>query len=100
MKKSFTFASKNKTPERNIDSIKYEIKKYLARERRKELPEGTDFWAFDCKIGADDSVSEVLDVKDIGKNIDSIFKQGHGAFYLEIIARAAYKSKTKETQKK
>ncbi|WP_372656288.1 DUF6172 family protein [Halobacteriovorax sp.] len=100
MKKSFTFASKNKTPERNIDSIKYEIKKYIARERRKKLPEGTDFWAFDCKIGADESVSETLELKDIGKSIDNIFSQGHGAFYLEILARPAYKSKTKETQKK
>ncbi|PIK13580.1 DUF6172 family protein [Halobacteriovorax sp. JY17] len=100
MKKSFTFASHNKAPERNIDSIKFEVKKYITRERKKKLPEGTDYWDFDCKIGADESVSEKIDLKEIGKNIDNLFTEGHSGFYLEILAKAAYKSNVKETTKK
>lgn len=100
MKKSFTFASKNKAPERNIDSYKNEIKKYIARERRKKLPESADYWDFDCKIGADESVSESIHLKEIGKSIDLIFKEGHGGFYLEVLAKPANRSNVKETVKK
>ena len=48
MKKTFSFKVSNKNRDRQTDSIKYEIKKYIARERRKALPEGGDFWDFDC----------------------------------------------------
>lgn len=100
MKKTFTFASKNKAPERNIDSMKFEIKKYIARERKKKLPEGTDYWDFDCRIGADESVSDKVELKEIGKNIDKIFTEGHGGYYLEILAKPAYRTKVKEDSSK
>ena len=37
MKKTFSFVVSNKKPERQCDSIKYEVKKYIARERRKNF---------------------------------------------------------------
>ena len=40
MKKAFQIDVSNKTRERQIDSIKNEIRKYIKREKSKKLPEG------------------------------------------------------------
>jgi hypothetical protein len=53
MKKEFKLTDPRKAPARQVDYVKFEISKYLARERRKPLKEGVDFWAFDCRIGKD-----------------------------------------------
>ena len=52
MKKTFPLTHPKKKPERLVDSIRAEVNKYLKRERKKTLPEGVDFWDFDCKVGS------------------------------------------------
>ena len=39
MKKTFNLTSPNKEPERQVDSVVHEIRKYIKRERKKPLPE-------------------------------------------------------------
>ena len=51
MKKKFSLKHPKIKPARRVEAVKHEIRKYLKRERRKELPEGVDFWDFDCKFG-------------------------------------------------
>ncbi len=34
-----------------VEAIKYELKKYIKRERNKKLPEEVDFCDFDCRYG-------------------------------------------------
>ena len=51
MKKFFSLEASNHKPARLADKIKSEVRKYLKRERSKELPEGVDFWDFDCRQG-------------------------------------------------
>ena len=87
MKKTFTFIVPNKKPERQCDSIKYEVKKYIARERRKKLPDGADFWDFDCKIGDDVETAEVIHVSQINKEVTKVFESGKENFYLEVMVK-------------
>src|SRR5438445_150104 len=51
MKKTFQLKAEGKHPDRVLEAVKHEIRKYIKRERRRELPAGADFWDFDCKFG-------------------------------------------------
>ena len=93
MKKTFLFNVKNKTIDRQIDSIKSEIKKYIGRERRKKLPEDIDYWDFDCKIGNNEQEAEVIHLTKINEMINHIAATKSESFYLEILARPAQRMK-------
>ena len=93
MKKVFTITESNKAPARQIDGFKHEIKKYIARERRKDLPEGSDFWDFECKIGKDESVMADVHVTQINSSIDSILIDKQQSFCVEIVAIAKTRNK-------
>lgn len=88
MKKTFVLTHDKLKPARLIDSIKYEIKKYLKRERNKTLPQGMDYWTFDCRFGASEEVAEEIYTSDINKHIDAAVAQELPSFYVEILARA------------
>jgi hypothetical protein len=87
MKKVFKITESKIAPARQIDSFKHEINKYIARERRKKLPEGVDFWDFDCKIGNDSESAEVIHLSEINKAIDSILTDTDDSFYIEVLAK-------------
>lgn len=89
MKKTFVLSHPKKNVDRLVDSIKYDIKKYLKRERNKKLPKDTDFWEFDCQYGNLESEAQPIHYKEINKRIDGAVKEGLESFYLEILARAA-----------
>ena len=89
MKKTFLLThEKIKTP-RLVDSIKHEVKKYLKRERNKQLPEDTDYWDFDCKYGHSEDIAESIHVSALNKSIDDAVQHDLKRFYLEILARPA-----------
>jgi len=99
MKKTFKFNVENKVPERQLDSIKYEIRKYIKREKRKTLPEGVDFWKFECKFGKDAQEPQVIEFVDITKMIDEAFNEKCETFYMEIIATKGYKTTSSDEEK-
>lgn len=84
MKKTFSILSKNKQPARQVDAIKHEIKKYIARERRKDLPENFDFWDFKCLIGASETAATDVHLSQINTAIDELVAQGNESFYLAL----------------
>ena len=93
MKKNFKMSHpKHKRP-RLVDAIKYEVKKYIKRERRKTLPEGIDFWDFDCKYGPDEASAEVIHVSTINQHISQAEADGLESFYLEILAKPGIRTK-------
>lgn len=94
MKKEFKLTDPKKAPARQVDYVKHEISKYIARERRKELKENADFWDFDCKIGNEKDSAEEIHVSQINKGIDKIAAQGSEHFYIEILARPGYRKKS------
>ncbi len=95
MKKSFKLTAENKAPARQVDAVKHEIKKYIARERRKTVAENADFWDFDCKFGDDAGSAKTISVADINKAIDATVSEEKEAFYIEILAKPGIKIKQK-----
>lgn len=87
MKKTFPLAVEGKHPDRLLDSIKHELRKYVQRERRRPLPEGVDFWDFDCKFGPDAASAEVVHVAELNKRLDALVQAGGTQFYAEILAK-------------
>ena len=51
MRKIFQLHVEGGNRDRVLDAVKHEIRKYIKRERRRDLPEGADFWDFDCRFG-------------------------------------------------
>lgn len=95
MKKNFSLISSVHKPARHIELIKHEINKYIARERRKTLPEDAGYWEFDCKCGPDTASAVVVHVSTIGKHLDEIAATKTDNIYIEIMARpGARKTKT------
>ncbi|MGB6221116.1 DUF6172 family protein [Haloferula sp.] len=86
MKKSFPLTDPKHQPERVVASIKNDVRKYVKRERRKELPEGVDFWDFACKVGKDEATPEACHLEEVVKAIDAVANSGGTSVYVEIIA--------------
>ena len=93
MKKTFKLTHEKLHPDRHVDAIKHEVKKYIKRERNRKLPEGTDYWDFDCRFGADEGISDEIHLSEINKSIDAAVEDEFESFYLEIMARAATRNK-------
>ena len=93
MKKMFQLQEKNKKPDRTLDSIKNEIRKYLKRERTKKLPEDAIYWEFDCKFGKDESSAEVLNANEIIKALDKTREETWQECYIEIISKPSNKKR-------
>ncbi len=70
MKKVFKLKVENKNSDRLVEKIKYEIRKYIKREKNKKLPEEVDFWKFECKFGKNEDEPQVIEFLNITKNID------------------------------
>ncbi len=91
MKKIFKLKVENKNPDRLLEATKHEIRKYIKREKRKNLPEGVDFWKFECKFAQNDNEPQVIEFIDITKNIDEAASAGCDSFYMEIISTKGIK---------
>jgi hypothetical protein len=99
MKKTFSFTHPKKQRPRVADAIKYELKKYIKRERNKKLPNDMDFWDFDCRFGADETSSSVIHVSEINKVISEADVEGLDTFFLEVLAKPAKRTKKPESEK-
>lgn len=99
MKKTFKLSHPKIKVPRLVEAIKYEVKKYIKRERRKTLPPNVDFWDFDCRFGVDEASSDVIHVSAINKSISQAESKQLESFYLEILAKPGYRtSKSKQEQ--
>jgi hypothetical protein len=93
MKKTFNLVHPKIKPERLIESYKNEVKKYIQRERRKDLPSGSTAWNFECKYGADQSTAKSVRESEVTKLIGDSFENKLESFYLELIAVPGQKPK-------
>lgn len=93
MKKTFALTHPKIKLARLVEAAKYEVKKYLKRERNKSLPEGVDFWDFDCKYGHTEQEAQVIHLSQINKCMDEAEQQKLESFYLEIMAKPGYRSR-------
>lgn len=96
MKKTFKLIhAKIKYP-RLIEAAKHDVKKYIKREQRKTLPEGVDFWDFDCRFGHTEEEAKTIHISEINKCIDEAEELQLESFYLEILAKKGLRVKKKE----
>lgn len=87
MRKTFQLHIEGKNRDRLLDAARHDIHRYLRRERRRALPEGTRFWDFDCRFGpSQDDATSVFEEDIIGL-IDGVAASGATQFYVEIVAR-------------
>ncbi len=98
MKKTFKLNATNKKYERQIDAAKHDIKKYIAREKRKKLPLDFNVWDFDCKIGKSEEDAIEIQIGEINTHISKITESECESFYLEILAKPSRKLQKKQGQ--
>ena len=91
MKKTFQLNIEGKNRDRVLDATKHEIRQYIKRERRKTLPEGVDFWDFDCRFGSSEATAAVIEFADITARINAYAADKADAFYLELLAKPGVK---------
>jgi len=91
MKKTFPLEVPGIKPPRVIESIKHDVRKYLKRERRKPLPEGVDFWDFDCRVGPDSETPKATHAEDVNGAIDTASRDNWPAIYIEILAKPGHR---------
>ena len=87
MKKLFPLTIPGHQPPRVIEQIKSDVRKYVKRERKKKLPEGVDFWDFNCRIGPDEPMAIKKHIEEVVKAIDETAANGSEAVYIEILAK-------------
>jgi hypothetical protein len=91
MKKTFQLQIEGKNRDRVLEATKHEIRQYIKRERRKPLPEGVDFWDFDCKFGATADAAEVIHPAKLTELIDALATDGAASFYVELLAKPGHR---------
>lgn len=91
MKKTFQLNIEGKNRDRVLEAVKHEIRKYIKRERRRVLPEGVDYWDFDCKFGASPEVADVVHLATLTGLIDAVAREAGEKFYVEILAKPGHR---------
>ena len=87
MKKTYPLLIEGKHPERVLEATKHDIRKYVKRCRKISLPEGVDFWDFDCKVGADKDSAAPVHLAELIAQLDAVAKAGHASAYVEVEAK-------------
>jgi len=97
MKKTFILTHEKINLARLVESVKFEVKKYIKRERNKKLPKGVDYWDFDCKYGHNAAEANTIHISTINKCIDEAERLELDSFYLEIMAKPGIRNKSSES---
>ena len=87
MKKNFPLQQEGLNPDRVLEAVKHEIRKYFKRERNRALPKSVDFWDFDCRVGLTSETAEVVKVSAVIEALDVLAKEGAASVYVEILSK-------------
>lgn len=99
MKKTFNLKHPKIKYPRMIEGTKHDIRKYLKRERRKPLPEGADFWDFECRFGDTEAEAKSVHLAEIDLCINDAEKRGLTSFYVEVMACPGVRAQTTRKEK-
>ena len=92
MKKTFVLTHEKIKYPRLIERAKHDIRKYLKRERRKTLPDGADFWDFDCAFGDTAPEATPIHLAELDARINDAEKRQLTSFYVEVLAKPGYRT--------
>ena len=95
MKKTFNLIHPKIKYPRMVEGSKNEIRKYIKRERRNELPDGVDFWDFDCRFGDTEADAKKIHLAEIDACINDAEKRELKSFYAEILRKEGIRGKKK-----
>lgn len=93
MKKTFTLTHPKIKYDRLVEAARRDVKKYIKRERGKKIPDGIDFWDFDCKFGDYEGEAKEIHLAEITSCIDKVEARQLESFYLEIMVKPGHRSK-------
>jgi len=92
VKKIFELTDPKKHADRVLEGIKHDIRKYVKREKKKDLADpATTYWDFDCKIGASADDAGVVVYEELIKALDTIQATDAKQVYIEIMAKPVLK---------
>ena len=87
MKKTYPLRIEGKHPDRVLDAVKHDIRKYFKRERSRPVPVGADFWDFDCQVGNSAESAEAVRVGAVIEAVDAVARSGAATVYVEILSK-------------
>jgi hypothetical protein len=87
VRKTYLLNVEGKNGDRLLEASKHDIRKYVKRERGRALPEGVDYWDFDCKFGSSEASAEVVHFATLMGLIDTLAKEGGEQFYVEVVTK-------------
>jgi len=92
MKKVYKLTDDKKHEDRVLEAVKNDIRKYVKREKKKDLPDKKlMYWDFDCKIGANKDDAKVVVYEELIKGVDAVKATGATEVYVEVLAKAVEK---------
>lgn len=92
MRKTYRLNIEGKNRDRLLDASKHDIRKYVKRERSRPLPDGVDFWDFDCKFGHDEAGAAVVHFATLMGLIDTVAQEGGEQFYVEVVTKHGHRN--------
>ena len=92
MKQSFQLDLPGRQRERWLDASKHTVRKYVARQRRAPLPQGSDYWDFACRFGSTEQESTEVHFATLIALMDAAAARGENAFFVSIRGHAAARS--------
>jgi hypothetical protein len=97
LKKTFKLQESGKHPDRTMETIKHQLRKYLKREKKKKIQSTNSFWDFECRFGESEDNSKEVTFNDIIKLLDVARAEEWKECYVEILAVAKEKSLKEKT---
>lgn len=92
MKKVFKIKQEKLKPDRAVDAIKNELRKYIKREKKKDLPnKKTMYWDFACKFGQSEELALECEFDEIILHLNSVVEKNWDECYIEVMAKAVDK---------
>ena len=92
MKKIFKLTDPKKHEDRVLEAVKNDIRKYVKREKKKDLPDKKlMYWDFDCKVGATKEDAKDVVYEELIKTLDAVKATGATEVYVEVLAKAVEK---------
>ncbi len=93
MKRTFALTHPKIKVDRLVEAAKSDIRKYLKRERKQELPEDVDFWDFACRCGPSVYEAVPTHVDDLGKCIAKAAAENRESIFVEVVTKPGRRMK-------
>jgi hypothetical protein len=96
MRQTHSLTHPKHSPPQALAAVKNKIRKYIKRERRKKLPEGVDFWDFECRVGLEEESATEAHISAVIERMDALSEQGATAVYVEILVKPGVRTKREQ----